>query len=140
MLRRVGMSPYIRRLRALVGTDLLLIPSVAVLVWDRAGRLLLVRDRESQRWMTIGGAIEPDEAPDVAAVREAHEEVGITVALDALVGVFGGPRFRHVYPNGDRTSFVPVVYDAHIVDGSPEPDGDEVDLRSGSTRARSTHG
>jgi 8-oxo-dGTP pyrophosphatase MutT (NUDIX family) len=32
-------------------------------------------------WSTIGGAIEPDEAPEQAAAREAVEEAGIEVRL-----------------------------------------------------------
>jgi hypothetical protein len=39
----VGMSAHIGRLRAAVGHDLLLLPSVSVLPVDAAGRMLLVR-------------------------------------------------------------------------------------------------
>jgi hypothetical protein len=41
-LARVGVSAHIARLRAVVGHDLLLVPSVTVLPLDEAGRVLLV--------------------------------------------------------------------------------------------------
>src|SRR5581483_12340133 len=67
----MGMSPYVARLRALVGHGLLLLPSATVLPWDADGRVLLVRQADSGLWGTVGGAIEPDESPEDAACREA---------------------------------------------------------------------
>jgi 8-oxo-dGTP pyrophosphatase MutT (NUDIX family) len=122
----MAISPYIRRLRECVGHERLLVPSVAVLVWDAEERLLLVRDADGGRWTTVGGAIEPDESPQEAAAREAREEADIEVAIDALRGVFAGPQFTHTYTNGDVASFVAVVYDAHVLRGQPRPDGLEV--------------
>ena len=64
----MGISPYIRRLRERVGHELLLMPAVAVLPWDERGRLLLVGEAQTGLWQTIGGSVEPDEAPLEAAV------------------------------------------------------------------------
>jgi len=119
------MSPFIRRLRELVGTELLVLPSAGVLPRDDAGRILLVRLADTGNWAVIGGAIEPDESPQTAAVREAEEEAGVTVRLGTLLGVLGGPEFRLTYPNGDQTSYVSVLYEAEVVAGEPTPDGDE---------------
>ncbi len=124
-LATVGISPYLRRLRESVGHALLHVPSVAVLVWDGEGRLLLVRDAESGRWQTLGGAIDPDESPRAAALRETLEEAGVTVALDGIRDVLGGPQFRLRYRNGDLVSYVPTVFDAHVVAGEPRADGEE---------------
>jgi 8-oxo-dGTP pyrophosphatase MutT (NUDIX family) len=121
----VGISPYIRRLRERVGHDLLLLPSVAVLVWDEEGRLLLVREAQTGLWQTIGGAVEPDESPAEAAIREAAEEAGVVVELTGIRGVVGGPQFRMTYPNGDLASYVPTIFDARITCGEPLPDGEE---------------
>jgi 8-oxo-dGTP pyrophosphatase MutT (NUDIX family) len=121
----VGISPYVRRLRERVGHDLVLLPSVAVLVWDEHGRLLLVREAQTSLWQTIGGAIEPDESPLDAALRETAEETGVRVQIDGIRAVAGGPQYRLTYPNGDLVSYVPIVFDARVVDGTPRPDGDE---------------
>jgi 8-oxo-dGTP pyrophosphatase MutT (NUDIX family) len=124
-LAPMGISPYLRRLRELVGHELLILPSVAVLPWDADGRLLLVRETETGRWQTIGGAIEPDESPSEAAVREAAEEASVGIQIDGIRAVTGGPQFRLTYPNGDRASYVSTVFDAHVLHGEPRPDGDE---------------
>lgn len=75
----VTISPYLRRIRERLGSELLVLPSVTVLPTDSDGRILLVRNAETGDWMTIGGMVEPDEAPGVAAVREAREEAGVDV-------------------------------------------------------------
>jgi ADP-ribose pyrophosphatase YjhB (NUDIX family) len=121
----VAIAPYIRRLRELVGHELLVIPSAAVLPRDDGGRVLLVRVIDTGQWAVIGGAIEPDESPEHAARREAEEEAGVTLDLGGVVAVLGGPEFRMTYPNGDQTAYVSVVFDATVTGGSPTPDGDE---------------
>jgi 8-oxo-dGTP pyrophosphatase MutT (NUDIX family) len=121
----VAISPYIKDLRERVGHDLLLLPSVAVLVRDGEGRLLLVREAETGLWQTIGGAVEPGESPAQAAVREAGEEAGVVVELTGIRGVVGGPQFRMTYPNGDLVNYVPTIFDARVIDGEPRADGDE---------------
>ena len=121
----MAISPYIRRLREVVGHELLVLPSVAVLPRDRHGRVLLVRISDTGQWAAIGGAIEPDESPEDAAHREAQEEAGVTLRLGTLLGVLGGPEFRITYPNGDQTSYVSTVFDATVTGGFPTPDGDE---------------
>jgi ADP-ribose pyrophosphatase YjhB (NUDIX family) len=121
----VAISPHIKRLRQLVGHELLVLPSAGVLPRDGEGRILLVRLIDTDQWAVIGGAIEPDESPQQAAVREAEEEAGVAVALGDILGVIGGPEFRITYPNGDQTSYVSTVFDATVIAGTPKADGDE---------------
>ena len=119
------MSPFIRRLRELIGNELLVLPSAAVLPRDDRGRVLLVRLVDSGLWATIGGAIEPDESPQEAALREAEEEAGIRLELGPILDVLGGPEYRLTYPNGDQASYVVTVFDATIIGGTPTADDDE---------------
>src|SRR3970040_2781226 len=93
-------SEYVRRMRARVGTDLVLMPSVSVLAFDDRGRVLLVRHAETGRWVIPGGTVEPLDAPADAAVREIWEETGIRVELVRVLGVYGGPEFRVRYGHG----------------------------------------
>jgi len=119
------MSPYVRGLRAKIGTDLLEVPTVSVIVIDDSGRVLLVRHVEGNLWTTPGGMIEPLEVPADAAVRETWEETGLHVELTRLLGVFGGPLFRARYGNGDEIAFVSTVFLARPVGGTLKPDGEE---------------
>lgn len=92
---RVGMSAHIRRLRAAVGHDLLLLPSVSVLPVDLAGRILLVRHTgHGDGWGVLGSAVEVGESQPEAAVREAREESGAEVRLRELLDVLGSPDYE----------------------------------------------
>lgn len=119
------MSDYIRGLRQRIGTTVLEVPTVSVIVHDERERALLVRHVEGSVWTTPGGMIEPYELPADAALREMWEETGLTVALDRIVGVFGGPPCSAVYGNGDQVAFVSTVFTARVVGGTPRPDGEE---------------
>lgn len=76
-----AISPFLKRIRAIVGSDLLLLPSVAVLPWDDDGRLLTVRNATTGMWDTIGGMIEPEETPRSAVAREGFEETGLRLEV-----------------------------------------------------------
>jgi 8-oxo-dGTP pyrophosphatase MutT (NUDIX family) len=118
-------SPYIRELRTYVGARRLLLPSVSAHVFDAAGRLLLVRQRDGGVWSTPGGLIEPDERPADAAVREAWEELGLLVRPERVLGVYGGPECVVRYPNGDEVQYVIVAFGCEVAGGALSPDGEE---------------
>jgi ADP-ribose pyrophosphatase YjhB (NUDIX family) len=123
----VGIAAHIARLRAVVGHELLLLPSVSVLPIDAEGRVLLVRHAgHGDEWGTLGGAVEVGESPATAAVREAREEIGADIQLVRLLDVLGGPDYEVVYPNGDRVAYVTAVYEARIMSGSPAPGDGEL--------------
>lgn len=68
-------------------------PKVAAcVVPERDGQLLLLRRGISPgrgKWVMPGGFVDRGELPAEAAVREAAEEVGLTVEAGPLIGVFG---------------------------------------------------
>ena len=119
------MSDYMRKLRAMVGTTVLEVPTVSVIAFDDAKRVLLVRHVEGDDWTTPGGMIEPLELPSDAAVRETWEETGLFVELTRLIGVFGGEPCTSSYANGDRLSWVASVFAAKPIRGTLRPDGEE---------------
>jgi 8-oxo-dGTP diphosphatase len=86
--------------------------AAGVLLRDGAGRVLLVEPTYKDHWELPGGAVEADESPYDAAVREVTEELGIVVAPGRMLVVDWVP------PLADRTEGVIVVYDGGIV----EPD------------------
>jgi 8-oxo-dGTP pyrophosphatase MutT (NUDIX family) len=119
------MSPYMRALRDRIGTTVLEIPTVSVILFDHARRVLLVRHAEGNDWTTPGGMMEPYETPANAAVREMWEETGLWVALTRVIGVFGGAQCSSTYANGDQVAWVSTVFEARHLRGTPKPDGEE---------------
>ncbi len=125
MVERMAIPEFIKALRSKIGTDLLQVPTVAVLVYDDYGQLLLVQDKESGLWGAPSGILDPYELPADAAVRETWEEAGVFVELTHIVGVFAGEHFGGVYPNGDQLACVSTVFGASPVRGTPRPDHEE---------------
>jgi mutator protein MutT len=126
----VPTSPHIKRLREAVGNELLLLPGVAAVVRDAQHRVLVHRRADDGNWSLPGGAIEPGETPASAAVREVHEETGLEVRAVRVLGVFGGPRLRFRYPNGDQVEYLAVVFQCEIVGGTLETrDGEATGFR-----------
>jgi len=121
------MSPYVRALRDKIGTALLEVPSVSVLVFDDADRVLLVRHVGGDHWTTPGGMVEPYETPATAAVREVWEETGLFVKLTHIIGVFGGPACGGTYSNGDQIAWVSTLFRAQRLSGQLTPDGEETE-------------
>ena len=118
-------SPYIKALRAAIGTQRLLVPSVGAIVRD-GDRILLVQERETGLWSTPGGALELDDTPANAVVREVFEETGLTVEPTRIFGVYGGPEFVVRYPNGDETQYISTMFECRVVAGEIRPDGEEI--------------
>ncbi len=121
------MSEYMTRIRAKIGSDLLLTPAVGVAVFDEQDRLLLAHHVDTGRWATVGGAMDPDESPVDAALRELAEETALRAEVVGLVDVYGGPKLRVSYPNGDQASYVVTIYAARFAGGEPRLQLDEID-------------
>ena len=121
----MAMSAHIRRLRAALGSELLVLPSVTGIVFDASDRILLVRQAEGGLWSAPGGAIDPEETPADAVVREVWEETGLYTDPVRLLGVYGGPSCLVTYPNGDRTIYVMSVFECEVRGGSLCASSDE---------------
>lgn len=119
-------SAYVLRMREHIGHQLLMLQAATAMLFDESGRILLVRSIESDEWLTVGGAVDPEEHPAHAAARECWEELGLLVEPTELMGVFGGPEFRVTYPNGDLVAYTTILFKARILGGSPKPDGVEI--------------
>lgn len=79
-----------------MGPSGLPVVGAVTLVYDRRGRVLLLRRGPGAPWMPgrwglPGGGIDPGETAAEAAVREAWEEVGITLSSVSLLKIFEAP-------------------------------------------------
>jgi ADP-ribose pyrophosphatase YjhB (NUDIX family) len=115
----MAISEYLRELRTLVGPRLLLLPGVAAVVRDGAGRVLFMRRADDGRWGLPAGAVDPGESPADAIVREVREETGLDVGVRRLVGVYSDPRWQVVrYPNGNVWHYVNVCFECVVRGGT----------------------
>jgi len=133
------MGAYMAWLRTRVGTALVLVPSVNAVVRAADGRILLQRHREDGDWGLPGGAVEPEEDPLDALVREVWEETALEIAPGRVIGAYGGPDATLHYDNGDVTSHVRVAYEATVIGGTLRPDGVEVLEARFTTAAERSH-
>jgi ADP-ribose pyrophosphatase YjhB (NUDIX family) len=115
----------VRRLRAALGSELLVLPSATGILYDESGRILLVRENQSGIWTAPGGAIEPNETPADAVVREVWEETGLYTRPVRLIGVYGGPSCLVTYPNGDPTTYVMIVFECEVRGGALRSSSEE---------------
>ena len=54
-----------------------LVPAASAIVVDEAGRILLHRRQDNNRWALPGGRMELGESVSGCAIREVHEETGL---------------------------------------------------------------
>ena len=104
--------------------------SVSIFLSDSEGRLLMVQDLEKYggKWSPIAGYIDDvdHEEPEMAALREAKEELGLDIRLDELLGVW------HYYTTGDTENngkphmHVGYAYTGTILDGTFTMQKDEI--------------
>ena len=104
------MSNYILDLRKIVGHQTLIQVGASIIVEDAQGRVLLQLRTDNHCWSYCGGSMEIDEQAEETAKRELLEETGLIAEELELFGVFSGPDYHYVYPNGDEVSNVDIVF------------------------------
>jgi 8-oxo-dGTP pyrophosphatase MutT (NUDIX family) len=85
--------------------------TVAIFV-VREGQVLMILHRNLRKWLPLGGHIELDEDPEIAALREAKEESGLDVELIGERPPTSGP--------GVRALLAPRFLDIHRINETHE--------------------
>lgn len=118
---------FLRELRDTIGHAHVLLPAVTMIVPDEMGRILVMRRADNGLWSLPSGIIEPGEEPARTAEREILEETGLTVRAERVVATFPTPEID--YPNGDRASYLTVVFECRQLGGELYPaDGEALEL------------
>ncbi|GIE46792.1 NUDIX hydrolase [Amorphoplanes nipponensis] len=107
-------SDYVKNLRARVGHDLIMFPTVSAVILNDRGEILLGQRSDNHQWSVIAGMMDPGEQPADALVREVEEETGIQVTIERLAGV---ALHEVVYGNGDRCHMVNTWFRCRAVSG-----------------------
>ena len=106
---------YIRRIRSKVGHDKIILTFAGGCIFNEKGEVLLQRRGNTNKWGFPGGAIEIGETPQMAAIREAKEETGLTVEVGKIIGVFTD--LDITYASGDQAQSVVIAYELIPVGG-----------------------
>ncbi|BCJ45170.1 NUDIX hydrolase [Actinoplanes ianthinogenes] len=85
--------------------------SVAAVITNDTGHVLVVQRRDTGKWEIPGGILELDESLAAGVRREVEEETGVTIEPDRLTGVY----------KNLRLGVVALVFRGHIVSGKPGP-------------------
>lgn len=112
-------------LRTHLGKGRVITIGVAALVQDSDGRILLTKRGDSGQWGLPAGLMELGETPAGTIIREAGEELGITVEPTRLAGIFTGEDYFHTFPDGNMVQIITIALACKWVKGTLQPDGVE---------------
>ncbi|TKD68800.1 NUDIX hydrolase [Pseudalkalibacillus hwajinpoensis] len=105
---------YIKEVRSLVGSRPLILPGVAILLFDENNdKVLLQKRTDNKLWGLTGGFMEPGESFEETAHRETFEELGVSIKNLSFKSILSGEKLYYQYPNGDEVYSVIAVYSAN---------------------------
>ena len=78
----------------------LIMTSAGTIIINNEGKVLLQQRTDNLKWGFPGGSLELGESFEEAAIREAKEEVGLTLNTLKLFNVYSGEKCYNKYPNG----------------------------------------
>jgi len=99
--------------------------TVAIFV-VREAQVLLIHHRKLDKWLPLGGHIELDEDPEIAAIREAREESGLEVELigerppttEPGTRALIAPRFLDIHRINETHEHIGMIYWARPKNGT----------------------
>ncbi|MEV6349232.1 NUDIX domain-containing protein [Actinoplanes sp. NPDC051851] len=107
-------SEYVRNLRAKVGQEMIMFPTVSAVILNDAGEILLHQRSDTGQWTLIAGMMDPGDQPADTVIREVEEETALQVKIERLAGVM---LHELTYPNGDVCQMMNTWFRCRAVGG-----------------------
>lgn len=127
-MARPVMPHYIEWLRSHLGPRPAIVATAAALICDEQGRILFQHRTDFDWWGLPGGILEIGETLAECCIREIHEETGLTVEPVRLVGLYTGPQYNVLYPNGDAVQQWSAAFECRVLNGPAR--ADDVETRA----------
>ncbi|TLS37075.1 NUDIX hydrolase [Pseudalkalibacillus caeni] len=101
---------YIQHLRAMVGTEKVIMVVSGAVVFDEENRVLMQKRSDNHQWGFPGGFMDLGESVQDTARREVYEETGLLLEELELFGIYSGAQYDKTFSNGDQVSLVQVLF------------------------------
>ncbi|MDO4535402.1 MAG: NUDIX hydrolase [Clostridium perfringens] len=95
----------------------LIMTSAGTIIVNNKGEILLQQRTDNNKWGFPGGSLELGESFEEAAIREAKEEVGLTLKTLKLFNVYSGEKCYNKYPNGHKIYNASAIFICSDYDG-----------------------
>lgn len=95
----------------------------AAVILNTQNQLLLVRKKNTQFFMQVGGKLELNEAPEQTMIREISEEISVKAEIQQFIG-----RFETLAANEANHQLVSYVYQVSL-DQQPEIDAEIAEMK-----------
>ncbi len=97
---------------------------------DKTGKILLQQRADNGFWGLPGGQVELGESVEQSVVREVHEETGLEVLVERLIGVYSGPESYPFmrYPNGTIVHYVTHIFICDPIAGALRLSSESTDI------------
>lgn len=95
----------------------------AAIILNQHNQLLLVRKKNTQFFMQVGGKLEPNEAPEQTMIREIAEEISAKAEIEQFVG-----RFETRAANEAGHQLISYVYQVNL-DQAPQIDAEIAEMK-----------
>ena len=105
---------YIPYMRKMIGSKRMISVGLCCLIINENGEVLLEKRSDNGQYCLPGGSIDFDETVTEGVKREVFEETGIELDEVSLFMVLSGKKEQFVYPNGDITDYVDLVFISYL--------------------------
>lgn len=101
---------YVGKIRKLVGSMKIIIPSVRAVITNEKKEILFVKRSDNAQWVLPAGSMELGESVNQALVREVQEETGLCVVSSKLLAIYSEDRFSYTNQFGDHNQIFCSVF------------------------------